>query len=335
MNAAPRTISRRQLFALDFRGRGPASSQWLRIHRTAMACRFEVLFSGEGASHMAAARRALDEVDRIEAALTVFRDTSALVRLNREASDGPVTVDQELYEILRLCRELSDRTDGAFDITSTPVSRCWGFLRREGRLPDRDEITRARATVGIDGVELDAAHSTVRFARPGIELNLGSIGKGYAVRRMAELLKQDGVDAALLSAGGSSVFALGGDAEGWQIDLNSRRVARGRVARLRLRNVALATSGAGEQFVDVKGTRYGHVLDPRTGWPASGILSASVVAPDPAAADALSTAFLVGGVALAERYCHTYPETLAILTPDDGAERPCVIGSCRGVALET
>lgn len=339
MTGVRRTISRRQLFAFDFGSRGTDSGHWVRIHRTAMACRFEVLLSSDKARFTNAAQRALDEVDRIEAALTVFRETSALVRVNREAADGAVVVDRELFEILRLCRELSDSTAGAFDITSTPLSRCWGFLRREGRLPERDEIERARALVGMNRVELDAEGRSVRFAHPGMELNLGSIGKGYAISRMAALLKQDGVESALLSAGGSSVFALGGEPgrrdQGWKVDLHSRRVARGRLAQLRLRNVALATSGAGEQFVDVKGTRYGHVLDPRSGWPASGILSASVVTPDPSVADALSTAFLVGGVPLTQEYCASCSNTLVLLTPDDGSDRICVFGSCRGAVLET
>jgi len=298
-----------------------------------MACRFEVLFSGEKAGHTASAGSALDEVDRIEAELTVFRETSALSQINREASDGPVDVDAELFDILALCREISDRTGGAFDITSTPLSRCWGFLRRQGRLPSQEEIDRARALVGMSGVQLDGERRTVRFASPGMELNLGSIGKGYAVGQMAQVLRKNGVDAALLSAGGSSVFALGGDAEGWRVDLNSRQVVRGPLAQLHLRNVALATSGTGEQFVDVKGTRYGHVLDPRTGWPASGILSASVVTREPSVADALSTAFLVGGLTLAEQYCASHVDTLAVLTPDDGSERPRVFGRCEGARV--
>src|SRR5262249_38766679 len=162
-------------------------------------------------------------------------------------------------------------------------------LRREGRLPDDEEIARARALVGWNGVELDPVRRTVRFARPGMELNLGSIGKGHAIGRMARLLASRGVESALVSACGSSVFGLGGDArDGWWGVQYLRQPGVARLARMHLRSLVLATSGAGEQFVDVKGTRYGHVLDPRSGWPAAGALSASVVTHDPAAADALS-----------------------------------------------
>jgi thiamine biosynthesis lipoprotein len=299
-----------------------------------MACRFEVTLDGENGHDVPAAREGLDEVDRIESALTVFRETSDLVRLNRAASDGPVPVDDDLFALLRLCRQLHADTGGAFDVTSTPLSRCWGFLRREGRLPGSEEIAGARALVGMDGVELDETARTVRFRRPGMELNLGSIGKGYALGRVGMLLRRRGVSDALVSAGGSSVLALGGDDAGWVVDLRSRQVKRDRLARLRLRDAALGTSGAGEQFVEIAGTRYGHVLDPRTGFPASGVLSASVVAAEPAVADALSTAFLVGGPELARSFCEHHPGTLALLTSDDGTERPRVFGQCPGATLE-
>jgi thiamine biosynthesis lipoprotein len=299
-----------------------------------MACRFEVTLDGENGHDVPAAREGLDEVDRIESALTVFRETSDLVRLNRAASDGPVPVDDDLFALLRLCRQLHADTGGAFDVTSTPLSRCWGFLRREGRLPGSEEIAGARALVGMDGVELDETARTVRFRRPGMELNLGSIGKGYALGRVGMLLRRRGVRDALVSAGGSSVLALGGDDAGWVVDLRSRQVKRDRLARLRLRDAALGTSGAGEQFVEIAGTRYGHVLDPRTGFPASGVLSASVVAAEPAVADALSTAFLVGGPELARSFCEHHPGTLALLTSDDGTERPRVFGQCPGATLE-
>jgi thiamine biosynthesis lipoprotein len=340
----PRSLSRRQLFALDFEQR-PQATHWVRVHRTAMACRFEVTLSSENARDVPAARLALDEADRIEAALTVFRDTSELMRVNRDAAGRRVRVSEELFALLRLCRTLSDATGGAFDITSTPLSRCWGFLRREGRLPSCGEIHAARSLVGSGLVMLDEEAGTVGFARDRVELNLGSIGKGYALGRMATVLADAGVSDALISAGGSSVFAVGARDDGWTIDLKSRQIGSRPLAQVRLkgaaeaghhvRGIALATSGAGEQFVEIDGARYGHVIDPRTGWPARGVLSVSVVADDPAVADALSTAFLVGGADLAARYCADHPETLVLLTPDDGSARPCMIGSHRGVEVRT
>ena len=335
-----KAITRRQLFAFDFQA-APDAGHWIRVQRTAMACRFEVLLDGRDAGLVSIAREALDEADRIEAALSLFRETSELVRVNRLAARG-TAVDAELFGLLRLCRDLYERTGGAYDITSTPLSRCWGFLQREGRLPTSDAVDAARACVGMEHVALGdpadgrgaaEAKPFVRFLRSGMELNLGSVGKGYALDRMAALLRRRGVATALLSAGGSSVRAVGGSRGGWTIDLHSRRVARSRLARLHLRDGALGTSGAGEQYVEVDGTRYGHVLDPRSGRPASGVLSASVVTGDAASADALSTAFLVGGADLAERYCAAHSDTLAIVTLDDGSERPRRFGHFPGVNL--
>jgi FAD:protein FMN transferase len=257
-----------------------------------------------------------------------------------------VQTADELFDLLTLSDRLHKATEGAFDITSTPLSRCWGFLKREGRLPPSEDVEAARARVGMQHVELDAEGRTIRFARPGIELNLGSIGKCYALDRMASLLRAHGCTRAVLSAGGSSVLAFGGRGTGargsnnartgWVVDVRSRQVADARLARLRLRDGALATSGAGEQFVDVDGKRYGHVLDPRTGWPASGVISASVVTREAAVADALSTAFLVGGEDLAARYCESNPDTLVILTLDGvgGVAPRRVFGRYPGVDVE-
>ena len=184
-------------------------------------------------------------------------------------------------------------------------------------------------------VKLDAAGRIIRFARPGIELNLGSIGKGYALDRMGALLRTQGCTRAFFG-GRQQRAGVRRRTDGLGVDVRSRQVAESRLARLRLRDGALATSGAGEQFVDVDGKRYGHVLDPRTGWPASGVISASVVTREAAVADALSTAFLVGGEDLAARYCESNPDTLVILALDrvGGAAPRRVFGRHPGVDVE-
>jgi FAD:protein FMN transferase len=183
----------------------------------------------------------------------------------------------------------------------------------------------------MDAIDLDAATKSVFFRQPGLELNLGAIGKGYALDRMGEGLRNAGVHDALLSAGRSSMLAIGGPRGGWPVDVRSL-VHDEVLGRLHIRDAALGTSGAGDQFFEVNGVRYGHVLDPRSGWPASGVRSASVVTTSAADADALSTAFLVGGLDLAQRYCAAHDNVLAIVTPDEG--RPRVFGAYRGTLLE-
>jgi thiamine biosynthesis lipoprotein len=297
-----------------------------------MACRFEVALASEHAEHLAAARVALDEADRMEDALSVFRETSEVTRVNRDAGARPVGVSPTLFALLLRCQELHRATEGAFDPTSAPLSRVWGFLARDGRLPGGDAITAALATVGFDKVELDPTARTVRFSRPGVALNFGGIGKGFALDRMADLLRGGGVPCALLSAGGSSVLAFG-EGEGYSVDVRSPRV-RTVIARLWLSGTALGTSGPGEQFFEADGRRYGHVLDPRTGWPAAGVLTASAAARSAADADALSTAFLVGGPELAERYCRAHPGTMALLAREDDPGRPLLFGDGAGLRLD-
>jgi thiamine biosynthesis lipoprotein len=327
------TLTRRNFLSFDFGDRRSDAGHWVRVHRSAMACRFEVMLASDDASDMAAARAALDEADEIESLLTVFRDTSAVADVNRRAAAEQVPVTPALFALLARSAELHAATEGAFDVTSTPLSRCWGFLSREGRLPAEDEIVAAREVVGMAHVRLDAGETAVRFAREGIEVNFGAIGKGYALDCMAALLRARSAKHALLSAGHSSVLAVGGRGRGWPVDLRPCRASR-RVGRLWLKNAAVGTSGAGEQFVEIDGRRYGHVIDPRSGQPADGVLGASVVARDAASADALSTAFLIGGPELAQRYCAAHEETLAVLVLDEPGERTEVFGRCGGATLE-
>ena len=326
------TLSRRNFLSFDFGDRQGDSGHWVRVHRQAMACRFEVLLSSDDAADMAAARAALDVADELESLLTVFRH-SPVVDVNRRAAGGEVPVSATLFALLARSAELHAATAGAFDVTSTPLSRCWGFLQREGRLPEPGAIEAARDVVGMPHVRLDPQTTGVRFAKPGVELNFGAIGKGFALDRMALELRTRGATRALLSAGRSSVLALGGRGRGWPVDLRPRLASR-RVGRLWLKNAAVGTSGAGEQFVVIDGRRYGHVIDPRSGQPAEGVLGASVIAKDAASADALSTAFLIGGPALAREYCATHAETLAVLVLDEPGERTEVFGRCSGATLE-
>lgn len=340
----PIALSRRGFFSLGFNQRSETDEHWITVHRTAMACRVEVKLPSSASNGIEAAREALDEADRLESLLTVFRDTSEVTFVNRHAAEAPVRVSPQLFELLRLSAVVHADTGGAFDVTSGPLSRVWGFVHRNGRVPDPIELDRALACVGMNTVALDEATRTVRFARCGIELNFGSIGKGFVLDHMAGVLRRRGIRHALLSAGSSSVVALGGRDGGWPIDLRPRRTYR-LAARLRLHGGAIGTSGAGEQFFEAGGVRYGHVIDPRTGVPASGVVAATVVAGSGAVADAVSTALLVGGADLARRYCDAHRNTLAIVVTDnekapdstlgrEGCSRAIMFGGFPGALME-
>jgi len=262
----------------------------------------------------------------------VFRPGSDVSFINRVAATEEVTVQPSLFDLLVLCKQLYRQTDGAFDITSGPLTRCWGFLKREGRVPGDEEIAQARSVVGSDKLRLDPEHQTVHYSQPGVEINLGSIGKGYALDQVATRLRAR-MPTALLNAGASSMRAIGsGQAgEGWLVGLRHPRSKSRRLGVLRLHDCALSTSGSEEQFFTVASRRYGHIIDPRTGWPADGVTSVTVVTSSGAVSDALATAFFVGGRKLAESYCATHKDVLVIMLESE-AQTPLVIGSHPGCA---
>jgi thiamine biosynthesis lipoprotein len=331
----PSRRSRRDFLTGASGRRAVGDDYWIRVHRRAMACRFEITLASGDAGWVPAARAALNGIDVVEQELSIFRDDSTVTRVNCEAGVGAVAVDDELFGLLDRCGTVHAATGGAFDPTSTPLSRCWGFLARESRVPPPDAIAAARAQVGYDAVHLDRCARTVRFGRPGLEVNLGAVGKGYALDRVAAGMRRSNVSHALLSAGRSSLLSIGGRGPGWHVDVVSPRQDDGAaervLARVWLRDAAIGTSGAGAQFVMADGRPYGHVIDPRTGWPAAGVLSASAIAPSAELADALSTAFFVGGVELAKEYCATHPGVIAVVTPEDGLPR--TFGSLDGASI--
>lgn len=283
-----------------------------------MACEFEVqLAANRNDNSMEHVFAALDLVEALETQLTVYRDDSEIIRLNRRAAQEPVPVEHRLFGLLELARQLHVATSGALDITSGPLSEAWGFSRREGRVPNDQQIAAALQHVGMQHVLLNAATQTVKFDIPGLSINLNSLGKGYALDRMAELLALNNVDDYLLHGGKSSVLARGiqpasGDA-GWRIGLRHPLYPNQPLAELVLQNESLSTSGAGTQFFIRRGRRYGHILDPRSGFPAEGLYSATVIAPTAAEAEGLSTAFYVMGTERTAEFCAARPEIAALL----------------------
>jgi thiamine biosynthesis lipoprotein len=292
-----------------------------------MACRFELTLPISDRSGVIVARQALDQVDKLERQLTVFRETSEICYINRNAASNPVCVEPSLFALMLQCKDLHRETGGAFDVSTGPLTRCWGFLKRQGRIPTPAELDEARALVGFDKLLLDRETRTVRFDRPGVEINLGSIGKGYAIDVIAAQIAGR-VQTALLSAGSSSMRAVGdGDRSqgGWVVGFRHPRCKDKRLAMFRLRDAALSISGSEEQFFESAGRRYGHIIDPRTGVPAQLVSGAAVIAQTAAVSDALATAFYVGGPDLAAEYCSTHPDVLVVMLLSD-AEKPLVFG---------
>ena len=240
---------------------------------------------------------ALDEVDRIDRLMSHYRPDSPLSRLNREAASGPVAVEPELLAFLDLCLRWSRESDGAFDVTVGPLMKAWGFFRDEGRVPGKGELAAALEVVGYRHVRLDREAGTVRFDRPGVELDLGGIGKGYAVDRVVDLLRRRGIASALVNLGGSSVYGLGAPPgkKAWEIGIQDPTDPAKTALTVTLRDRALSVSGGYARFFENNGVTYAHIMDPRTGRPVQGILSVAVLTDSATDGDALDNVLFVQG----------------------------------------
>jgi thiamine biosynthesis lipoprotein len=287
------------------------------LARNAMNTRFELVLHGNNAvSLRAAAEAALNEIERIENLLSLFKPASEIARVNATAGHAAVRVSPEVFALLVHARQLALETGGAFDVTMAPLLRCWGLLgSKEGRLPKARELAAAQTTCGMSLVELMPANRTVRFKRDGVMLDLGAIGKGYGVEKAAEILREAGVESALIHGGTSTVCAIGSppDSEAWKVAIAPPTVAAtqqdaapshpevsksppGRSFDILLLNQSLSVSSvSGKSFV-ANGRTFGHVIDPRTGEPAASALLAAVALDSATETDALSTALLVNGL---------------------------------------
>lgn len=261
----------------------PSDSDVLRLRQSvsAMGSTFSIVVYGRDRDGMeAAVRAAFDEVHRLDGLLSSYRPESEWSLVNRRAAQEPVAVSPELFELISVCLEQSRETEGAFDITVGPLKKAWGFHRGTGSVPTAEELAAARRHVGYQFVELDAARQAVRFEHPGVELDPGGIGKGYAVDRMVEILRRHGLDSALVAGSKSSIFGLGvppAGAGGWHAEIRSPERPGTAVARVLLNDASLSTSGTGEQRHWSAGQMHSHIVDPRTGWPVRTVAQVSVV----------------------------------------------------------
>ncbi len=255
----------------------------------------------------AAVEAAFDEVDRIDRLMSHYRNDSPVSLINREAARRPVAVERELLEFLENTVRYSRESGGAFDITVGPLMRAWGFFRGDGRRPSASDLAEARRHVGSARLVLNRASGTVAFDGAGVEIDLGGIAKGYAVDRAVAVLRSRGIRAALVSAGGSTVYGMGAppDRDAWEVAVQDPLDARKVATTVPLKDRALSVSGSSEKFFEQDGVRYSHIMDPRTGWPVRGVLTVAVLAPTGTAGDAFDNALFVLGPDGSRRYMRT------------------------------
>ena len=265
----------------------------------AMGSTYAMALYGDDAQRLkAAAEEAAEEARRLDRLLSNYIPASEWSEVNRDAAKGPVRISPELFDLLSACVNYSRASEGAFDISVGPLMKVWGFYKGTGRLPHRAEVRGALASVGYRHIILDAANHTVRFDRDGVELDPGGIGKGYAVDRMAGILRQNGISSALVSGSSSSIYAIGAppnEPRGWRISIKNPRDTSKTVEEVYLKDSSMSTSGNYEKFFYAEGRMWSHIMDPRTGYPAEGVLSVSVVAPKTIDSEAWCKPFYING----------------------------------------
>jgi FAD:protein FMN transferase len=263
-----------------------------------MGTRFKIIvYAQEESAAKSAVKAAFQRIADLDAIMSDYRSTSELMRLCQKTGGDPVPVSDDLFRVLERSQEVAGLSDGAFDVTVGPVVRLWRQARRSHEMPDPKELAQARELVGYKNIRLDAKNRTVQLLKPGMRLDLGGIGKGYAADAALTTLKEHGVTQALVAAGGDiAVSESPPGADGWTIGIAPLLDPDAKPSRyLVLHDAAVSTSGDSEQYLEIHGKRYSHIVDPRTGIGLVDRMSVTVVAPHGLIADPMTKAVSVLG----------------------------------------
>jgi FAD:protein FMN transferase len=300
---------------------GDGSDRLHKESRLLMGTLVEVTAVGPRDKAAAAIQAALDEIKRVED-LTSFHKPSALARLNEAAGTGAVVVDPELFTLVERSLKIARDTNGAFDPTIGPLTRLWHFSAGEPRLPDPSEIAEALGKLGWEKIKLDPHSHAVLLTEPGMAIDLGAFAKGYALERARDRIKERGISSALVNIGGD-IMAMGEKEPGkpWRVGIQDPRNPTSMVAVVAAKDRAVITSGDYERFFVKEGKRYHHILDPKTGYPAESLQSATILADDPSTTQPMGTALFVLGVQEGLKYVESKPGLEALLIDSSGTVR--------------
>ncbi|MDP8255143.1 MAG: FAD:protein FMN transferase [Candidatus Alcyoniella australis] len=265
-----------------------------------------------------AADAAFAQIDRIEARLSDYRPDSEISQINSAAGRDWVVVSDETFKLIELANQISQRSNGAFDLSFKGLG-LWSFGRDNARPPDPAQIAQRLPLIDFRLIELDPQRRAVRLATPGAAISLGGMAKGYAVHRAVEVLRSHGIDAAIVNAGGD-LYALGEKPAGpWSVGVQHPREIGKLLATIEPHDAAVVTSGDYERFFIYQGKRYHHIIDPRTGWPADGCMSVTIIALDPTLADALATAVFVLGPEQGMELIESMPDVEVLIVDNAGS----------------
>jgi FAD:protein FMN transferase len=259
---------------------------------------------------IAEAFEAVSEVDRL---MSNYRDDSELALVNRRASLEAVRVSEPMFSVLQAAQQVNARSGGAFDVTVGPLVRLWGFHDRKPHVPDPAELARVRPLVGGGNMLLDPAARSVRFLRPGVELDLGGIAKGFAVELAGGVLRGHGLAGSIDAGGNQFVVGSSPGKRTWTVGIKDPDAPGQLLGVLEIEGGSVSTSGQYANTLASAGKRYGHILDPRTLQPSEGALSATVVGPDATLADALSKVGFVLGATRGLEVIESFPQMGAVI----------------------
>lgn len=294
-----------------------AQAQWLTGEEAIMGTAIRVeLWSEDKPAGEAAIAAVMAEMHRIDRQMSPYKPESELSRINREAAEHPVPISQEMFDILSRSIEFSKLSGGAFDITFSSVGYMYDYRRRIK--PTDKEIEQALPGINYRHLLLDAQKRTVKFARPGVRIDLGGIGKGHAVDNGIALLKKRGITQAIITAGGDSRVLGDKGGRPWMVGIRDPRRKDNMVAVIPLINSAISTSGDYERYFETDGVRYHHILNPKTGRSATGVHSVSVIGPDATTTDGLTKPVFILGPEKGLRLIESIPGVDAVIIDADG-----------------
>lgn len=285
-----------------------------------MGSRFEITVVAENAldgdKHIA---DAIAEIERIESLISSWDPNSETSKVNEAAGKSPVGVSQELFELIERSLKISKLTDGAFDISYASMDRIWKFDGSMTTMPSKEAIQQSVARVGFQNIILNEQHTSVFLRLPGMKIGFGAIGKGYAADKAKELLIKKGVPSGIINAAGDmNTWGKQPDGTAWKVALTNPMDKNKGFGMLPVTNKAVVTSGNYEKQVVFNGVKYSHIIDPRSGYPSTGILSVTVFAPNAELADALATSVFVMGRETGLDRIDQLPQVDCIIIAEDG-----------------
>ncbi|MGC4028404.1 MAG: FAD:protein FMN transferase [Steroidobacteraceae bacterium] len=294
-----------------------ARAEWIYRDDAIMGTRVAVeVWAPDRASGETAIDAVFADMRRIDERMSTYKETSEISKVNREAAQHPVPISAELFSLIETAQQYSALSDGVFDITYASVGYLYDY--RNHRRPDGKAIAEALHSVDYRQLKLDKAAGTIAFGRPGMRIDLGGIGKGYAVDRGIDILKQLGYGHAMVNAGGDTRVVGDRFGKPWMIGIRHPDRKDEVVLRIPLQDAAFSTSGDYERFFDEGGVRYHHIIDPRTGTSPHAVRSATIIAPTATRTDGLSkTVFILGPVKGIE-FINRLPDVDAIVIAADG-----------------